>query len=986
MLWWGIFWGAVLGAALADDVEGLLPGALIGLFAAWWLRAAVRGEVRRAQQLADREAERVRLAALRFATPQHLQQPQPMPPMQAQQAAQMPQPASYPVPLAAEVPPPLPPPSTSAPVNEPLVPPALPQPAALQEAGGGQAWGQPAEYWQLRASKLPSFAADALAGLRAWALGGNTLVRLGAVILFVGLSFLLRYAAQRGLLPLPLRLAGVGAVGLALLGVGWRVRGRRPGYALSLQGAGVAVLYLTAFAALRLGVIAHAPLAAALMLAACAVGCALALAQNSLALAMLAFGGGFVAPLLLPGGGSHVALFSFYALLNAGVLVLAARRGWHPLSLLGSAFTFGVGLAWVAFSFHKGDWVTATPFVALFLAMYVLLAVLHARPAADGKAPPVSLALVFGAPLAAFGWQAAMVWQFAYGAAWVAAAFGAAYAALALWTQRQAGMTLLARCFAALAVAFVTMAVPLALDARWTAVTWVLEGAAAVWLGVRQGRWLPRAFGLALQAGACAAFVWALQRHGMPVGAWPLAHSATSGALALAAAALFSSWLLAQDVPETSAALPEGEAHWLERLSLRCARAWGALEAKLPLPLLAWGFALACAAWRLELARRRYALPTPEAPEMALGETLPLVAAYAADVAQPLWMLVPVLLAAVLLTCAKKLRWPQAVWPARLALAWMAWRHMVDLVSSRSVLDGAAPLAWPLALAAQAWLLRRLEGDDGARRWLPWLHAGTLWLLWLLLADAVPDLPHDWRGAALLGVGAAALALLTLWVERGKRTAWPLAPHARSYLWAGVLPLAAGLALFALFSAWVSSGSAKPLALPYVPLLNSGDAPLVLAVGALALWRRAVLRFAPAIEAAPRFLSGRVFWAALGVAALVLVSTVWLRVAHHWFGVPWRAEALAESFVVQAGYSILWTLLALALMVTAHRRRLRALWLGGAALLALVTVKLVLVDLANHGGAERIIAFISVGTLMLLIGWLAPIPPASRQNEETDMV
>ena len=101
---------------------------------------------------------------------------------------------------------------------------------------------------------------------------------------------------------------------------------------------------------------------------------------------------------------------------------------------------------------------------------------------------------------------------------------------------------------------------------------------------------------------------------------------------------------------------------------------------------------------------------------------------------------------------------------------------------------------------------------------------------------------------------------------------------------------------------------------------------------------------------------------------------------------PWLVDELARSFVVQAGYSILWSLLALALMVTAHRRRLRALWLGGAALLALVTVKLLLVDLANHGGAERIIAFISVGALMLLIGWLAPIPPTVRQNEEIDRV
>ncbi len=937
MLWWGVFWGAVLAVLLADDVAALLPGAFVGLLAAWWLRAAVRGEVRRALQAAEKQ-QHVGAAALALQVPPL--SPAPAPGVPAALATEPPPLEDFPAPLE------------------------LPATAAA-------------------ASPAPGFVADALAGLRAWAMGGNTLVRLGALILFIGLSFLLRYAAQRGLLPLPLRLAAVGAVGLALLGVGWRVRQRRPGYALSLQGAGVAVLYLTAFAALRLGVVASVPLAFALMLAACAVGCVLALVQNSLALAMLAFGGGFTAPLLLPGTGSHVALFSYDALLSTGVLALAVRRRWRPLSLLGCAFTFGVGLLWVAFSFRNSQWATATPFVALLLGIYVALAIVHARPAPDdGKAPPVSAALVFGAPLAAFGWQAAMVWQFAYGAAWAAAAFGAAYAALALWMQRQAGMTLLARCFAALAAVFVTMAVPLALDARWTAVTWVLEGAAALWLGVRQGRWLPRAFGLALQALAFIAFAWGLQRQGLPVGAWPLVHSAASGALALAAAALFSSWLLAQGVPAVSGDLPPGEAHWLERLSMRCARAWGAFEEKLPLPLLAWGFALACAAWRLELARRSFGTLPADAP---LGAMPPLEPAYAQAVAMPLWMLVPVLLAAALLAFAKKLRWPQAALPARLALLWMAWRFVADWALSRSVLDGAAPLAWPLALAAQAWMLRRLESSDGARRWLPWLHAGTLWLLWVLAFNALEDgmertaLGSHWTRCVLLAAGAAALALLTRWVQRGRRTQttrWPLALHARTCLWEGALPLAAGLALLALAAAWVSSGSAWPLALPYVPLLNTGDAPLVLAAAALLFWRRAVLRFSPAIEAALRFLSGRVFWAAAGVAAFIAISTVWLRVAHHWFGVPWRVGDLAESFVVQAGYSILWSLLALALMVAAHRRRLRALWLGGAALLALVTVKLLLVDLANHGGAERIVAFISVGALMLLIGWLTPIPPA----------
>jgi uncharacterized membrane protein len=36
---------------------------------------------------------------------------------------------------------------------------------------------------------------------------------------------------------------------------------------------------------------------------------------------------------------------------------------------------------------------------------------------------------------------------------------------------------------------------------------------------------------------------------------------------------------------------------------------------------------------------------------------------------------------------------------------------------------------------------------------------------------------------------------------------------------------------------------------------------------------------------------------------------------------------------------------------------------------------LLLVDLSNVGGAERIVTFIAVGVLMLVVGYFAPLPP-----------
>lgn len=72
------------------------------------------------------------------------------------------------------------------------------------------------------------------------------------VLLFIGLAFLLRYASERVAVPVEYRYAGVALAAMALLGVGWWLRERRAAYGLILQGTGIAVLYLTIFAAMRL--------------------------------------------------------------------------------------------------------------------------------------------------------------------------------------------------------------------------------------------------------------------------------------------------------------------------------------------------------------------------------------------------------------------------------------------------------------------------------------------------------------------------------------------------------------------------------------------------------------------------------------------------------------------------------------------------------------------------------------------------------------
>jgi len=73
---------------------------------------------------------------------------------------------------------------------------------------------------------------------------------------------------------------------------------------------------------------------------------------------------------------------------------------------------------------------------------------------------------------------------------------------------------------------------------------------------------------------------------------------------------------------------------------------------------------------------------------------------------------------------------------------------------------------------------------------------------------------------------------------------------------------------------------------------------------------------------------------------------------------------------------------ALAAMLWATRRAApalaRPLWMAGAVLLGAVVLKLFLVDLSQLGSLARIVSFLAVGALMLVIGYVAPLPPEER--------
>ena len=166
---------------------------------------------------------------------------------------------------------------------------------------------------------------------------------------------------------------------------------------------------------------------------------------------------------------------------------------------------------------------------------------------------------------------------------------------------------------------------------------------------------------------------------------------------------------------------------------------------------------------------------------------------------------------------------------------------------------------------------------------------------------------------------------------------------------------------------------------PYLPLLNPLELGQGLVLLALLLWWRAA-RCGPSGSAWAAWLPQPLRWGALGATAFALYTGAVLRACHHLADVPWSEQTLFASTLTQAALSVAWALVGVALMVLGHRQARRAVWLAGAGLLAVVVLKLFLVELADTGGLYRIVSFIVVGLLLLLVGYFAPVPPAQRSE------
>lgn len=881
--------------------------------------------------------------------------------------------------------------------------------------------------------------------LKNWFLGGNMVVRVGVLVLLVGVVLLLRLVSDYVEISIESKLIAIGVTGLALAGLGLKLAYRRFAYGITLQGAGLAIAYLTTFFAYDVyEVLASVPSFIALgLISALTIG--LAVRQNAFPLALLALGGGFFAPLLTATDtGSLTTLFSYYLLLNVAVAIIAHYRTWKVLNILGVAVTFGLayyfgGFANVSSEIDEQRW-SLVLLVALHLALYLFIAIRYtqqiityninyeaasynttattasasnAKPVHSLYLYPMDIGLLFSVPVLAFGLFAALLHDIDHALTITSAILGAIYLILGwLLIKSSQRYALITEGMLALGFGFLALVIPLAFDAEWIAVGWSIQGVALVWFGRRSLRaWLV-IFGLLLQLGSVVLLTLYTFFDDATTLAMSLSAVAGLGAMFILRASNSPNVLLAttsqtnanilhttnainnpddtdNEVTKYASALgisPKAARQWLMSINRQTTVfnvVWRSPAFIIFLTFIAILWSLYVLINDFDLWFEPWQLATTTLIALATLFSLSvycLINHYRAwaEIRYFSHALLSLFYLALVLQLPQKFEFDHQ-WSA------VNWVVFVTLLLGWAIVAQLWLKTWYSKLAIYESTDTGADVDTGtdtknsySYQYASWLATGLL-----VLAAAVYYNWSDSDGVVTIAIISLCLIALMQFAERHLVGILPWFDWQQALAGCRFI-FVPSLLIWVVITNWYHDGVVWSL--PYIPVLNLYDIAVLLAMAyglkvyTLSQNDNARQNLTPPNQ--NKLISANILLKAIGIIGFWVLSSMLVRTLHAYASTPLWNDGAWSNDTVQTSLTILWTLTALIATFMSSRNGKRFWWFMGIGLLGVVVLKLVLVDLSQTGAILRVISFLVAGSLILLIGYLAPLPPEHEKESE----
>ncbi len=332
-------------------------------------------------------------------------------------------------------------------------------------------------------------------------IAGRWLFYIGILALAFAVTFFLKYSFDNNWI------GPTGRVALGLLGGSamfplshWILNRGYRYFSEGIAGLGAAILYLSIWAGWHFYLLFAQDTAFALMIVVTAAILVVSIGRNSERIALLALVGGSITPILVSTGhNEEVSLFTYLAILTAGMLGVAWKRNWKslpPVLFVATAIYFW---GWYAAFYTDSELQKTVIFASLFFVLFGALPAI--RSTRDGELALLEIALVLANAFQYLMALRLMLWpEYRWGLTVGVLALAVAHLMAERALPPRKGITTrTARIlYAGLALTFATVAIPIRLDGHWITIAFAAEGVLLIWSGLRISSWPLRLAGFGM--------------------------------------------------------------------------------------------------------------------------------------------------------------------------------------------------------------------------------------------------------------------------------------------------------------------------------------------------------------------------------------------------------------------------------------------------------------------------------------------------------
>jgi uncharacterized membrane protein len=803
-----------------------------------------------------------------------------------------------------------------------------------------------------------------VASIRKFIRGGNLWAAGGVILLTSAFAMLIAFLARRGFFTVEIGIALSALCGLLMIAAGWffkKIRESRRIFFLLLQGGGIGILYLSVFASHKLTLYFPAHISLILMSLLMIPAIVLALFQNSQILALFGFLGGFAAPILLASGsGNHIFLFSYYTLLNTGILSICFYRlkkkasEWKMLNITAFFCSFIAFLAWTFLSYEKTLFVSAEIFSLVFLFMFTLLGIQSLK---NSRINYFDIIVITLTPILSAVIQWKLVSHISHGYAIISILFSVFYITTVVIILRlrdtfkfdKKTTHSIMEGYLGLAVLLANMAIPLELSPEATSAIWSAEGAVILLIGLR------------------------LQNRKIQISAF-VVHIASSIASRIRTGDSYEYFFRSpQFIGSKIIALSAMVMALLLHKNSKKTR----LKTEILSPLLIiWAYIWWFTALFFASTRFRSWYPSfgnyfrnidPSGLFLFLS-SLSAVFAYGISRFFRSWFfrigIIPSMFTAVVL------------------LPRIFYDHS-DILFAYNFFQEEYLWILPLFFAIEICLLfvsgkERLYSfsrkDIMAK--IGFLKIHVVWIFIFILMSLVMvtssarafavhhKITSSWTYCITILpslVFLFAMAFLTKLISSIYRV------HKKLLLYVLPLILSCVLGLYFIVTLFLP-GDSKPL--PYIPVLNPLELMQVFCIIIILFW----------VTQNHNVNSRKINFVVSDIAVFLWITGIIARSVHFYADISMNLVSRSSEF--HLGIFIFWALYGILHIIAGNKIKSRPVWIAGTVLTIVDVAKLLLLDLADSGTVTRIVSFFIAGIVLLFIGWRAPLPPERIKNAE----